>query len=59
MDNKKLLNDSELVKVSGGPEERTVLGLRAADDCRKCEHCGTIIEDDILAFCPVCNGRLS
>ena len=59
MENKKHLDDSELEKVSGGPEERTVLGLRAAADCRKCENCGTLVEDNSFEFCPVCNGKLS
>ena len=59
MDNVKLLNDSELEKVSGGPEERTVLGLSAAADCRKCENCGKLFEDDSFEFCPVCNGKIS
>lgn len=47
------LNDKELKKVAGGPEERTVLGLKAPSDCRKCE-CGQIIEDDSFAVCPFC-----
>ena len=59
MDEIKRLTDSELEKVSGGPEERTVLGERAAADCRKCENCGTLIENDSLEFCPVCNKKIS
>lgn len=55
----KFLNDSELENVSGGPEERTVLGLAAAADRRKCESCGQIIEDDSFAFCPFCGEKLS
>lgn len=47
------LNDKELEKVAGGPEERTVLGLKSATDCRMCE-CGQIIEDDGLSSCPFC-----
>lgn len=59
MDDKKRLNDSELEKVSGGPEERTVLGLPAAADCRKCENCGKLFEDDCFKFCPDCGGKIS
>lgn len=59
MENKKILNDRELEKVSGGPEERTVLGLKAAVDCRKCENCGQLFEDDSFEFCPVCGGKIS
>ena len=55
----KILNDSELEKVSGGPEERTVLGLAAAADCRKCKNCGTLIENNSYEFCPVCHEKLS
>ncbi len=58
MEKKFELNDKELEKVSGGPEERTVLGLKASSDCRKCE-CGQIIEDDGLAFCPFCGSKIS
>ena len=54
-----ILNDNELENVSGGPEERTVLGLAAASDRRSCEHCGQIIEDNSLEFCPVCGEKLS
>ena len=57
MDNKQL-TDHELEKVSGGPEERTVLGQKAAVDCRKCENCGKLFEDDALAFCTDCGGRI-
>lgn len=53
------LNDSDLEKVSGGPEERTVLGLASAADCRKCKNCGTLIENDTLEFCPACHEKLS
>ena len=59
MENKKLLNDNELERVSGGPEERTVLGLSAAADCRRCEKCGKLFEDDSFDICPVCNGKIS
>lgn len=58
MENKYELNDKELEGVSGGPEERTVLGLKAASDCRKCENCGKLFEDDALAFCTDCGGRI-
>ncbi len=57
--NIKFLNDSELEKVSGGPEERTVLGLSAASDCKKCENCGMIPENDSIEFCPACGGKIS
>ena len=53
------LHDSALENVSGGPEERTVLGLAVASDCRKCENCGQIIENDSLEFCPFCSEKLS
>ena len=55
----KEFNDSELLNVSGGPEERTVLGLKAAADCRKCESCGMLFEDDSIEICPVCGGKVS
>ena len=58
MENKKL-TEQELEKVSGGPEERTVLGQKAAADCRKCENCGKLFGDDIFEFCPVCGGKIS
>ena len=58
MESRKL-NDSELMKVSGGPEERTVLGSKAASDCRKCENCGNIVNDDTVAFCTLCGGKIS
>ena len=47
------LSEDELKEVAGGPEERTVLGLKSATDCRMCE-CGQIIEDDGLSSCPFC-----
>ena len=55
----KKLTEQELEKVSGGPEERTVLGKAAAADCKKCKNCGMIIENDSLEFCPLCGGKLS
>ena len=53
------LNESDLEKVSGGPEERTVLGLASASNCRKCENCGKLFDDGSYEFCPVCNGKIS
>ena len=52
------LNDNELENVSGGPEERTVLGLKSATNCKVCE-CGQIIEDDSLTACPFCGKPVS
>ena len=59
MEPKKTLSDRELEKVSGGPEERTVLGGTHEADTRKCKSCGTLIENDSFEFCPVCNTKLS
>lgn len=53
------LNDSDLENVSGGPEERTVLGLASAADCRKCKNCGTLFDDNTYEICPVCKGEIS
>lgn len=58
MESRKL-TEQELEKVSGGPEERTVLGQKAAVDCRKCESCGLPIEYDSVDICPVCGGKVS
>ncbi len=55
----QLLKESDLENVSGGPEERTVLGLASAVNCRKCKHCGKLIEDDAMEFCPVCGEKIS
>ena len=52
------LTEDELAQVSGGPEERTVLGLAAAVDCKKCKTCGRIFENQILTICPVCGGEI-
>ena len=54
----KLLRDNELEKISGGPEERTVLGRAAMADCRQCKNCGRIIEDKKTLFCPDCGRRI-
>ena len=53
------LNDRELEQISGGPEERTVLGLKNASECRKCENCGKIFEDNTLLYCDVCGTKIS
>ena len=58
MESRKL-TEQELEKVSGGPEERTVLGQKSAVDCRKCESCGLLIESDSVDICPVCGGKVS
>ena len=59
MDIENRIIDSELEKISGGPEERTVLGLCAAADCRKCETCGKLFDDESFAVCPDCGGKIS
>ena len=59
--NKKLaeLSEDELAQVAGGPEERTVLGLKPAADCKTCEYCGQLIDNNNFEFCPFCGKKLS
>lgn len=51
------LDENRLEKVSGGPEERAIMGLKSISECRICEKCGTVNDMD-AKICRVCGEKL-